>query len=219
MRTVMVVVMLPSLQFFPRIMHRNELVDVQKLITQATVERLDEPVVRGLSRPRVVELHASERARSPTAAGHRCCSPMVAMAFTLPSGGWMLLQVLVTATVAQVVSKQCAAACSAPRPFAIGLSENHLQHGPRAGLPSTHAAVMGSVVGFMVVAAPGHPWLAVLGALALATAWARVIECLGCEFRDVVHGDRLEPSMLRRSLVQGLTNAPAGEPEVVTCPL
>ena len=112
------------------------------------------------------------------AIAHRSWAPMllslVAMAFTLPSGGWMLLQVLVTATVAQVVSKQCAAACSAPRPFAIGLSENHLQHGPRAGLPSTHAAVMGSVVGFMVVAAPGHPWLAVLGAIALATAWARV---------------------------------------------
>ena len=44
MRTVMVVVVLPSLQFLTRILHRNELVDVQKLITQATVERLDEPV-------------------------------------------------------------------------------------------------------------------------------------------------------------------------------
>jgi undecaprenyl-diphosphatase len=112
------------------------------------------------------------------AIAHRSWVPMlltlVAMAFTLPSGGWMLLQVLFTATVVQVLSKQCAAACSAPRPFAVGLSHNHLQHGPRAGLPSTHAAVMGSVVGFMAVAAPGHPLLALLTGVALATAWARV---------------------------------------------
>lgn len=38
MRTLMVVVMLPSLQFLPRILHRNELVDAQELLTQPTVE-------------------------------------------------------------------------------------------------------------------------------------------------------------------------------------
>jgi undecaprenyl-diphosphatase len=112
------------------------------------------------------------------AIAHRSWAPMlltlVIMAGTMPAGGWLLLQVLVTATVAQVASKQCAVFWAAPRPFAVGLSHNHLKHGPRAGLPSTHAAVMGSVVGFMAVAATGHPLLAVLGAIALATAWARV---------------------------------------------
>ncbi|MFN7121284.1 MAG: phosphatase PAP2 family protein [Hydrogenophaga sp.] len=112
------------------------------------------------------------------AIAHRSWAPMLftllAMASTLPSGGWTLLQVLGMAVIAQVMSKQCAAFWAAPRPFAIGLSHNHLKHGPRAGLPSTHAAVMGSVVGFMAVAAPGHPLLAVLGSMALATAWARV---------------------------------------------
>lgn len=99
---------------------------------------------------------------------------LCAIAVGANGGGWTLLQCLCMATLAQVASKQCAARWAAPRPFALGLSDNHLQHGPRAGLPSTHAAVMGSVVGFMAVAAPGQPLLAVLGAIALATAWARV---------------------------------------------
>jgi len=99
---------------------------------------------------------------------------LVVMAGSMPAGGWLLLQVLVTATVAQVASKQCAVFWAAPRPFAMGLSHNHLNHGPRAGLPSTHAAVMGAVVGFMAVAASGHPLLALLIGIALATAWARV---------------------------------------------
>lgn len=109
---------------------------------------------------------------------HHSWVPMLAtlcaMAAGLPGGAWTVLQCLGIATVAQVLSKRLASRWAAPRPFALGLSQNHLGHGPRAGLPSTHAAVMGSVVGFMAVAAPGHPLLAVLGAIALATAWARV---------------------------------------------
>lgn len=109
---------------------------------------------------------------------HHSWVPMLAVLCAIAAGGrdggWTLLQCLCIATLAQVTSKQCAARWAAPRPFALGLSDNHLQHGPRAGLPSTHAAVMGSVVGFMAVAAPGHPFLSVLGAIALGTAWARV---------------------------------------------
>lgn len=99
---------------------------------------------------------------------------LCAMALGRPDGPWIVLPCLFVATVAQVLSKQCASRWAAPRPFALGLSKNHLGHGPRAGLPSTHAAVMGSVVGFMAVAAPGHPLLALLTGVALATAWARV---------------------------------------------
>lgn len=128
-------------------------------------------------------MRAGHRARArllpvACAIAHRSWAPMVialiAMAAGMPSRGWLLLQVMGVATLVQVISKQCAVRWAAPRPFALGLSHNHLKHGPRAGLPSTHAAVMGSVVGFMAVAAPGHPLLAVLGAIALATAWARV---------------------------------------------
>lgn len=99
---------------------------------------------------------------------------LCAMAVGTPGGLWTGVQCLFVATVAQVLSKQCASRWAAPRPFALGLSKNHLGHGPRAGLPSTHAAVMGAVVGFMAVATPGHPWLALLSGIALATAWARV---------------------------------------------
>lgn len=99
---------------------------------------------------------------------------LLAMTLGTKAGGWIALQCLCVATLAQLLSKQCAARWAAPRPFALGLSQNHLGHGPRAGLPSTHAAVMGAVVGFMAVAAPGHPLLALLGATALVTAWARV---------------------------------------------
>lgn len=122
---------------------------------------------------------------------HRSWFPLlitlVAMCLPLPSGGWLLLQVLCVATAAQVMSKKCAVLWGAPRPFALGLSHNHLKHGPRAGLPSTHAAVMGAVVGFMAAVLPLHPLLAVLGAIALLTAWARVYA--GAHFPcDVVAG-------------------------------
>ena len=90
--------------------------------------------------------------------------------------------------------KKCALVWAAFRPFALGVSHNHLKHGSRAGLPSTHAAVMGSVVGFMAVVAPGHPLLAVLGTIALGTAWARV--CVGAHFpTDVLLGLSLGGAM------------------------
>jgi undecaprenyl-diphosphatase len=109
---------------------------------------------------------------------HHSWVPLVAtlgaMAMAEEHASWLVAQCLCMATLAQLVSKRCATRWAAPRPFAVGLSQNHLGHGPRAGLPSTHAAVMGAVVGFMAHAAPGHPLLALLAAIALATAWARV---------------------------------------------
>jgi undecaprenyl-diphosphatase len=124
--------------------------------------------------------HGARAAVLPLArrVSHHSGLPMLAtlcvMAAGVHNGGWIVLQCLCIATVAQVLSKQCAARWAAPRPFALGLSDNHLQHGPRAGLPSTHAAVMGAVAGFMAVAMPAHPLLALLIAIALLTAWARV---------------------------------------------
>lgn len=112
---------------------------------------------------------------------------LFAMTSSVNTGAWLLLQCLCVATLAQVLSKRCAARWASPRPFALGLSQNHLGHGPRAGLPSTHAAVMGSVTGFMALAMPSHPLLDLLGSIALLTAWARVYA--GAHFpSDVVLG-------------------------------
>ena len=49
------VVVLPSLQFFPDIAQRDELVDIEELIEQAHVERIEQVIIRGLSRAGVVE--------------------------------------------------------------------------------------------------------------------------------------------------------------------
>ena len=59
MWTAVVVVVLPSVQLLVHIVHRDELVDVQELVAQPAVERLDQPVVGGLARARVVELDAA----------------------------------------------------------------------------------------------------------------------------------------------------------------
>ena len=59
MWVVVVGVMLPCLQLLARVLHRDELFDVENFIPQLAVERLDELIVRGLCRPRVVELQAT----------------------------------------------------------------------------------------------------------------------------------------------------------------
>ena len=99
---------------------------------------------------------------------------LCAMAWRFDHGVHLVLSCVGAAGLAQVACKRFARRWAAPRPFALGLSPNHLHHGARAGFPSTHAVVMGSVAGFMALAAPADPLLAVIGAMALATAWARV---------------------------------------------
>ena len=54
-----VVVVFPRHQSLTDVVHRDELVGVQELVAQPSVERLDQPVVGGLSRPRVVESYAA----------------------------------------------------------------------------------------------------------------------------------------------------------------
>jgi undecaprenyl-diphosphatase len=73
----------------------------------------------------------------------------------------------------------------------LGLSPNHLQHSERGGFPSTHAMVMGAVLGFMLLALPAAPLLLLAMALTVAaTGWARV--CAGAHFPlDVLGGTAL----------------------------
>jgi undecaprenyl-diphosphatase len=90
-------------------------------------------------------------------------------------GPKVLVQCLVVAALVQLTSKRLARRWNAHRPFMLGLSPNHLRHSVRGGFPSTHATVMGAVLGFMAWHLPGGD--AALGGMALtvvATGWARV---------------------------------------------
>ena len=103
-----------------------------------------------------------------------CAALILAALWMQPAARARIALVLVVAALASLVSRELATAIGAPRPFMLGLSPEHLSHGARAGLPSTHATVMFTVA-FMLIAdrrlrAIG---LAVL-AMAVATAWARV---------------------------------------------
>ncbi len=90
-------------------------------------------------------------------------------------GLWVLGQCLAMATLVQLVSKQLARRWCAQRPFMLGLSPNHLRHSARGGFPSTHATVMGAVLGFMALNLPaGDPALAGMALTVVATGWARV---------------------------------------------
>jgi len=86
----------------------------------------------------------------------------------------LVLHALITAGIVQLVSKRFAARWELPRPFAVGLCANHLNHSRRAGFPSTHAMVMGSLFGFMLPFGPLDLDIALVGSIALLTGWARV---------------------------------------------
>ncbi|TPG23449.1 phosphatase PAP2 family protein [Variovorax guangxiensis] len=116
-----------------------------------------------------------------------CAALLFAAAWIKPEVRMRVLLVLVVAGLASLLSRELAAALAMPRPFMVGLSPPHLEHGMRAGLPSTHAAVMFTVA-FMLVfdrrlRAVG---MAVL-AMAATTGWARVY--VGVHFPlDIVAG-------------------------------
>lgn len=106
-------------------------------------------------------------------------------------GGWLLAHCLAVAVSVQLVSKRLARYWQAPRPFMRGLSPNHLGHSARGGFPSTHAMVMGALLGVMLLVLPaGHPLLACMALTVAATGWARV--CAGAHFPlDVLAGTAL----------------------------
>ena len=85
-----------------------------------------------------------------------------------------VLGALGAATALQVLAKRLARWVAAPRPFAVGLCANHLNHSLRGGMPSTHAAVMGCLAGALSPWMVMWPELALVPAIAALTGWARV---------------------------------------------
>lgn len=80
----------------------------------------------------------------------------------------------VTGGLFQVIIKQLARRTALPRPFMLGLCENHLGHSLRGGMPSTHAAVLAYLAGYLGAFASAAPALAALMPLAMVTGWARI---------------------------------------------
>lgn len=103
-----------------------------------------------------------------------CAALIAAAAWKRPATRARVVFVLVVAALASPLSRELAAAIGAPRPFMLGLSPEYVEHGARAGLPSTHASVMFTVA-FMLIT---DRRLRTVGwavlAIAVATAWARV---------------------------------------------
>ena len=123
-----------------------------------------------------------------------CAALILAATWMQPAVRARIALVLVVAALASLVSRELAVAIGAPRPFMLGLSPEHISHGARPGLPSTHASVMFTVA-FMLVA---DRRLRAIGlvvlAMAVATAWARVY--VGVHFPlDVVAGALLGACM------------------------
>lgn len=110
------------------------------------------------------------------------------LAWAAVSGHWGgLAWCLLVAGLAQLGGKNLARRGAAQRPFVLGLSPNHLQHGGRAGMPSTHALVMACVAGGLWGLDPASAVVGWAALVALATGWARVYT--GAHFpSDVVAG-------------------------------
>lgn len=69
----MVVVVLSSLQFFLQVVQRDEFMHIKEFITQSTVERFDEPIIRRLAWACVVEFDAMKKSclKLPSSASQR----------------------------------------------------------------------------------------------------------------------------------------------------
>ncbi|MDB5826751.1 MAG: phosphoesterase PA-phosphatase related [Variovorax sp.] len=94
--------------------------------------------------------------------------------FRQPSQRLYLIVLLLLACLTSVLAQTISEALNLPRPFAIGMSPNYLEHGGRGAMPSTHMSVMSLIALGCLVRPALRAAGAVLLALAFATAWGRV---------------------------------------------
>lgn len=115
--------------------------------------------------------------------------------FRQPSQRLYLVLLVLLACLTSVLSQAISSSLDMPRPFAIGMSPNYLQHGGRGAMPSTHMSVMSLVALGCVVRPSLRAAGAVLLALAFATAWGRIYA--GAHFpADVLAGLMLGAGVL-----------------------
>ncbi|APW36167.1 hypothetical protein RD110_02195 [Rhodoferax koreense] len=119
--------------------------------------------------------------------GWLCVAVFAWAGWRAPAERWRILFILLAAGVASVLARKLAQSIGLPRPFMLGLSPDHIEHGARGALPSTHATVMFTMA-FMFLQRPllrPTGWL--LFGVALATSWARIY--VGVHFpRDILAG-------------------------------
>jgi membrane-associated phospholipid phosphatase len=103
-----------------------------------------------------------------------CVALMAWAAWRWPAQRLYVLAVLVTAGAASLLAHALADALAMPRPFVLGLSPAHIEHGARGSLPSAHATVM-FTVGLVFCLRPvlRKIGIAILAVAAL-TGWARI---------------------------------------------
>lgn len=100
---------------------------------------------------------------------------VAAVAAQAPAPGAPLaLLALAFAGGLQLAGKRLARHWHSQRPFVLGLCANHLGHSARAGFPSSHALVMGAVIGVLIPHTANDVLLVTMAAIAALTGWARV---------------------------------------------
>jgi membrane-associated phospholipid phosphatase len=103
-----------------------------------------------------------------------CVALMGWVAWRRPSQRVYAMVTLVVAAAAAMLAHALADAIAMPRPFMVGLSPAHIEHGARGSLPSAHASVMFTVgLLFCLRASIRKIGLAIV-AIAVLTGWARI---------------------------------------------
>ncbi|GAA4335190.1 undecaprenyl-diphosphatase [Variovorax defluvii] len=103
-----------------------------------------------------------------------CLAMMAWLAWRQPAQRVYVLAALLAAGVASVLAQRLAEVIGMQRPFVLGLSPAHIEHGIRGTLPSAHATVM-FTVGLVFCLRAATRWLGItILAIAALTGWARV---------------------------------------------
>jgi len=116
-----------------------------------------------------------------------CVALLAWVAWRQPSQRAYLMATLVAAAVAALASRGLANWLAVPRPFMIGLSPPHIEHGPRGSLPSAHASVMFATALVLCLRPALRKFGYAVFAIAVITGWARIY--VGVHFPlDIVAG-------------------------------